>query len=393
MNNTVIEPASRIKNVHEYYFSGKLRQLNEMRQRGLDVINLGIGSPDLPPHENVISALNYNARNPENHGYQSYTGIPALRNAFSAWYKLYFNVDLDPSDEILPLVGSKEGIMHISMAFINEGDEVLIPNPGYPTYEAAARLAGGKVRYYDLTEETAWLPDLARLENEGVDDVKIMWINYPHMPTGRRATTDIFRSLVAFAAAHNILLCNDNPYSFILNEHQVSVFSAEGSMDVALELNSLSKSHNMSGWRIGMVAGNHSYINAILRVKSNMDSGMFQPLQAAAVEALNTSSQWYADVNDVYRKRRLLAEEIMNSLSCSFDSDQAGLFLWGRIPPAYKDSEELSDFLLQKTNVFITPGRIFGSNGDNYIRISLCSKEKVLSEARDRIVKEFETEI
>jgi len=387
MNTPDIQPALRIKNVQEYYFSRKLRQISEMRQKGISVINLGIGSPDLPPSAPVIKALHTNALNPENHGYQSYIGTPALRNAFSTWYKSFFNVDLNPSDEILPLVGSKEGIMHISIAFINEGDEVLIPNPGYPTYEAATKLAGGKVRYYDLTEETNWLPDLKRIESGGLDRVKIMWINYPHMPTGKKATKEIYSRLVSFAYKHSILLCNDNPYSFILNDDPVSVFSAEGSMATALELNSLSKSHNMAGWRIGMVAGNASFINAILRVKSNMDSGMFQPLQAAAAEALNASSQWYNDLNAVYSKRRIIAEEIMNLLSCSFDPEQAGLFLWGRIPSGYKDAEDLTEPLLQKAHVFITPGTIFGSNGDRYIRISLCSAENVMNEARERIKK------
>lgn len=387
MNTPGIEPSIRISEVKEYYFSRKLKQISEMRQNGINVINLGIGSPDLPPSPEVIKALHVNSSNPENHGYQSYIGTPALRNAFSKWYETFFNVRLNPSDEILPLVGSKEGIMHISMAFINEGDEVLIPNPGYPTYEAAARMAGGKVRYYDLTEETDWLPDLEMIETGGLDRVKIMWINYPHMPSGKKATKDLFTCLVAFAHKHNILLCNDNPYSFILNDNPVSIFSADGSRDVALELNSLSKSHNMPGWRIGMVAGNPSFINAILRVKSNMDSGMYQPLQAAAVEALNAPSQWYNNINAVYSKRRLIAEKILDLLSCSFDPEQSGMFLWGRIPSEYKTSEELTEHLLQKSHVFITPGTIFGSNGDRYIRISLCSKEELLIEAGERIRK------
>jgi LL-diaminopimelate aminotransferase len=389
MNKPNIKPSLRIQDVQEYYFSRKLRQISEMRERGLNIINLGIGSPDLPPSGNVIDALYNNALSPNNHGYQSYTGIPALRKAFSAWYKLWFNIELNPSDEILPLVGSKEGIMHISMAFLNNGDEVLIPNPGYPTYEAAAKMAGGIVRYYDLKEETNWLPDLDKLESEGLDNVKLMWINYPNMPTGKKATKEIFSDLVAFAVRHNILICNDNPYSFILNENQISIFSAEGSRDIALELNSLSKSHNMAGWRIGMVAGKSEFISAILRVKSNMDSGMFQPLQAAAVEALNAPAQWYKDVNAIYRKRRLIAEEIMNLLSCSFDPEQAGLFLWGRIPAEYKNAEEMSEPILLKANVFITPGSIFGSNGNNFIRISLCASEEMLEEAKNRIKKEF----
>jgi aspartate/methionine/tyrosine aminotransferase len=387
MKTPGIKPALRISEVEEYYFSRKLREISGMRQKGIDVINLGIGSPDLPPSDAVIDALHINALNPENHGYQSYTGIPALRSAFAKWYKSFFNVDLNPQDEILPLVGSKEGIMHITMAFVNEGDEVLIPNPGYPAYEAATKLAGGVSRHYNLTEENGWLPDLELIESEGLDRVRVMWINYPHMPTGKKATRESFIRLVSFALKHNILLCNDNPYSFILNDDPVSVFSAPGSMTTAIELNSLSKSHNMAGWRIGMVAGNAAFINSILRVKSNMDSGMFQPLQAAAVEALNSSPQWYKELNAVYSRRRMVAEEIMKLLSCSFDPDQSGLFLWGKIPSAFKSSEELTETLLHQSNVFIAPGKIFGSNGDRYIRISLCSKESVLAEARDRIMK------
>ena len=387
MNTPVIKPALRISEVEEYYFSRKLREISEMRQKGIHVINLGIGSPDLPPGDAVTEALHFNALNPDNHGYQSYTGIPALRSAFSKWYKSFFSVDLNPAGEILPLAGSKEGIMHISMAFINDGDEVLIPNPGYPTYAAATKMAGGIVRYYDLTEEADWLPDLEMIEKEGLEKVRIMWINYPHMPTGKKATKEIFSKLVSFALKHNILLCNDNPYSFILNDNPVSVFSAERSMDTALELNSLSKSHNMAGWRIGMVAGKAEFISSILRVKSNMDSGMFQPLQAAAVEALNSTAQWYSDLNVVYARRRTVAEDIMRILSCTFDPDQSGLFLWGRIPSGFKNSEELTENLLRESNVFIAPGSIFGSNGDRYIRISLCSKETVLKEAGDRIRK------
>lgn len=385
MNTPGIKPALRISEVEEYYFSRKLREISEMRQNGSDVINLGIGSPDLPPSDAVIEALHVNALNPENHGYQSYIGTPGLRNAFSRWYKSFFDVDLNPLDEILPLVGSKEGIMHVTMAFVNEGDEVLIPNPGYPAYESAARLAGAIPRYYDLTEETGWLPDLELIESGGLDRVRMMWINYPHMPTGKKATRETFSRLVVFALKHNILLCNDNPYSFILNDDPVSVFSAPGSMNTAIELNSLSKSHNMAGWRIGMVAGNAGFLKSILRVKSNMDSGMFQPLQAAAVEALNSSAQWYRELNVIYTRRRTVAEEIMGLLSCSFAPDQSGLFLWGRIPSEFKNSEELTEKLLHQSNVFIAPGKIFGSNGDRYIRISLCSKETVLTEAKDRI--------
>jgi len=275
--------------------------------------------------------------------------------------------------------------MHISMAFINDGDEVLVPDPGYPAYAAATKLAGGTVRCYDLTEENDWLPDLEGIEKQGVGNVKMMWINYPHMPTGKRATKNDLGKMVAFARKHNILLCNDNPYSFILNNDYLSILSVDGAKDIAIEMNSLSKSHNMAGWRIGMVAGNKEYINAILKVKSNMDSGMFQPLQAAAAEALNAPDEWYDEVNEAYRKRRKVAEEIMKTLACSFDERQSGLFLWGKIPACYHNSEELTEFLLHKANVFITPGFIFGKNGDNYIRISLCATEEVLTNALNRI--------
>ena len=385
MSRSKINPASRLSLVQEYYFSGKLKELAEMRQKGLDVINLGIGSPDLPPSSSVIDTLYKNASNPSNHGYQSYNGIPALRNALARWYKTYFHADLDPSAEILPLIGSKEGIMHISMAFLDPGDEVLIPNPGYPAYEAATKLAGGKVRYYDLTEENGWLPETDMLEKTDLSRVKIMWINYPNMPTGRKASLEIFRNLVAFARKHSILLINDNPYSFILNDSPLSIFSAEGSKEIALELNSLSKSHNMAGWRIGMVGGNPAFINAIMKVKSNMDSGMFQPLQAAAAEALEAPEEWYRQLNEVYLRRRIIAGEIMDALSCTFNRDQAGLFLWGRIPEYCIDAAEMTDALLYNRYVFITPGLIFGSNGNRYIRISLCAPEDVLKAALDRI--------
>ena len=385
MSTPKINPASRISLVQEYYFSGKLKEIAEMRQKGLDVINLGIGSPDLPPSASVIDTLYKNALNPSNHGYQSYNGIPALRNALARWYKTYFYADLDPSSEILPLIGSKEGIMHISMAFLDPGDEVLIPNPGYPAYEAATKLAGGNVRYYDLTEETGWLPDTGNLEAEDLSRVKIMWINYPNMPTGRKASVEIFSNLVAFARRHCILLVNDNPYSFILNDSPLSIFSAEGSKEIALELNSLSKSHNMAGWRIGMAGGNAAFINAIMKVKSNMDSGMFQPLQAAATEALAAPEEWYRQLNEVYLGRRVIAGEIMDALSCTFERDQAGLFLWGKIPSYYNDAAEMTDALLYDRNVFITPGFIFGSNGNRYIRISLCANEDVLKTALDRV--------
>ena len=385
MKEDTIKPAARANLVQEYYFSRKLKQIADMRQQGLNVINLGIGSPDLPPSQPVIDSLHSASANPANHCYQSYNGIPELRNAFSEWYRTWFNVELDPADEILPLIGSKEGIMHISMAFLNPGDEALIPNPGYPTYEAATKLAGGRVRYYDLTEEGGWLPDIERIEAAGVSNVRIMWVNYPHMPTGRKASHEVFRKLISFAEKHRILLVNDNPYSFILNDDYISILAVDGARKVALELNSLSKSHNMAGWRIGMVGGHADYISAIVRIKSNMDSGMFKPLQEAAVTALRSPESWYKDLNNIYRSRRNSAEELMNTLGCSFDQGQSGLFLWGKIPPFRGDGEEFAEQILNDAHVFVTPGTVFGTNGKNYVRISLCATEAIINEANDRI--------
>lgn len=382
----IIKAASRTGLVNEYYFSTKLAEIARMREQGTDVINLGIGSPDMPPSTNVIEELGRNASGIKNHGYQSYRGIPQLRKAFAAWYQKYFRVTLDADTEILPLIGSKEGIMHISMAFLDPGDEVLVPDPGYPAYGAAAKLAGGVVRPYDLTAENGWMPDIEGIEASGVEKVKMMWINYPHMPTGTKASTRLFENLTAFARRHSILLCNDNPYSFILNNDHLSIFSIAGARDVALELNSLSKSHNMAGWRIGMVAGNSAFINDVLKVKSNMDSGMFQPLQAAAAEALAAPDEWYLRLNGIYLRRREKAAAIMNALSCSFDREQSGLFLWGRIPERYEDAIELTEELLHSKHLFITPGSVFGNNGKRYIRISLCATEELLEAALQRVM-------
>jgi LL-diaminopimelate aminotransferase len=383
----IVKPANRTGNVQEYYFSQKLAQIDRMRSEGSDVINLGIGSPDQPPSENTVSALIAEAKKPTSHGYQSYTGIHALRKAFSGWYKKYFHVDLDPDKEILLLMGSKEGIMHISMAFVNPGDEVLVPDPGYPTYSSVTNLVGGIVRKYDLKEEKGWLPDLDSLEKSDLSKVKLMWINYPNMPTGAKASMDMFRELIAFSRKHSILLCNDNPYSFILNNEYKSLLSVDGAKETALELNSLSKSHNMAGWRIGMVAGHSEYIKTILRVKSNMDSGMFLGMQMAAVEALNNPESWYTTVNTVYVRRRKIVEEIMELLHCSFDKSQVGLFVWGRIPESISDCESYVEDILKKSLVFITPGFIFGNNGKRYIRISLCASEKRLTEAKERLIQ------
>jgi LL-diaminopimelate aminotransferase len=381
----IVKPADRTGNVQEYYFSKKLAQIDRMRREGLDVINLGIGSPDQPPSGNTISALIDEANKPSSHGYQNYSGIPSLRKAFSDWYGKYFHVELDPDNEILLLMGSKEGIMHISMAFVNPGDEVLVPDPGYPTYSSVTNLVGGIVRKYDLSEENGWLPDLASLEKTDLSKVKLMWVNYPNMPTGAKGSIDFFEKLVDFCRKHKILLCNDNPYSFILNNKYISLLVVDGAKDVALELNSLSKSHNMAGWRIGMVAGQSDYIKTILKVKSNMDSGMFLAMQKAAVEALNNQESWYGLINSVYSKRRRIVEEIMTLLKCRYDKSQVGLFIWGRIPDEIKDCESWIEDLLMKTLVFITPGFIFGRNGERYIRISLCATEEKLNEARKRL--------
>jgi len=380
-----VKPADRTKSVQEYYFSAKLRQIAMMRQSGIDVINLGIGSPDLPPPPSAVQKIREEAMKPDVHGYQSYNGIPALRNAMAGWYKKYFGVELNPENEILPLIGSKEGIMHITMAFVNPGDEVLVPDPGYPSYSSVTRLAGGTVRYYDLTAKNSWMPDFCKLEDSDLETVKLMWVNYPNMPTGQRGSVILFERLVKFAEKHNILVINDNPYSFILSSNYKSILSAEGSKNVALELNSLSKSHNMAGWRIGLVAGHREYITEILKVKSNMDSGMFLPVQMAAAEALKAGKEWFDELNAVYKQRRTVAEEIMNILGCRFDKRQSGLFLWGEVPDSYGDGEQLADKILEETHVFVTPGFIFGRNGSKYIRISLCSSKEVLVKAKERI--------
>jgi len=382
-----VKPADRTGTVQEYYFSRKLAQIDRMRKEEADIINLGIGSPDQAPSESTIATLISWATRTNTHGYQSYNGVPALRKAFSDWYRKYFSVELDADSEILTLLGSKEGIMHISMAFVNPGDEVLIPDPGYPTYSSVTNLVGGIVRKYDLKEENNWYPDLAALEKTDLSKVKLMWVNYPHMPTGTPASYELFEKLVAFATAHNILLCNDNPYSFILNKDYKSILSVPGAKECTLELNSLSKSQNMAGWRVGMVAGDKGYIREILKVKSNMDSGMFLPVQMAAAEALNNPESWYDTVNEVYERRRKIVESLMDLLKCSYDTAQVGLFLWGRIPDEIESSEDYIENILNKAHVFITPGFIFGENGARYIRISLCATEEKLAEAKERLEK------
>jgi len=393
MDNPLIKAASRTGLVNEYYFSAKLAEIARMRQEGADVINLGIGSPDMAPSPEVTAELARSASLRSNHGYQGYRGIPELRKAFAAWYGKYFRVTLDPASEILPLIGSKEGIMHISMAFIDPGDEVLVPDPGYPAYAAAASLSGGVVRKYDLTEKTGWFPDISAIEASGTEKVKIMWINYPHMPTGAKATPEQFAQLVGFARRNRILLCNDNPYSFILNSDHLSILSVPGARETALELNSLSKSHNMAGWRIGMLAGHRRYIDDVLRVKSNMDSGMFKPLQEAAALALSAPDEWYARLNEVYGRRRRHVEEIMDELGCSYNPSQSGLFLWGKIPGRYDNAEELTEELLHRNHLFVTPGSVFGDNGSGHIRISLCAEEETMKKALLRIRTGTKTEV
>jgi len=381
-----IRPAKRTNSIEEYYFSVKLKEIAGMRAKGIDVINLGIGSPDLSPSTRTIERLKETSRNPGNHGYQSYTGIPELRNAFACWYKEYFKVELNPVNEILPLMGSKEGIMHISMAFVNEGDEVLIPNPGYPTYQSVSSLVGAKIRYYNLDEQNGWFPDFEALEQENLEHVKLMWVNYPNMPTGARASKELFQKLVDFGLKHNILICNDNPYSFILNDEQLSILEVDGAKEITLELNSLSKSQNMAGWRIGMVAGGEEYLREILKVKSNMDSGMFLPLQLAAVEALGNPPEWYAGLNEIYTKRREIVFDLLNVLQCTYEKHQTGMFVWARVPVESGNGEKLSEYILKEANVFLTPGFIFGSQGDQYIRVSLCTKESLLTETKMRII-------
>jgi len=384
-----LQVAKRLQQTEEYYFSKKLREIDEMNKAGAKVINLGIGSPDLPPHPSVISTLHEYAQKPDTHAYQGYKGIPALRKAMADWYQRFYGVSLEPEKEVLPLIGSKEGIMHICMTYLQEGDEALVPNPGYPTYRSAVNLSGATVVDYDLEEKNGWLPDLDALAKRDLSKVKLMWVNYPHMPTGARFNEAFAQKLIAFAQQHNILICHDNPYSFILNKQPQSLLQTPGAREVVLELNSLSKSSNMAGWRVGMLVGKQEWINEVLRFKSNMDSGMFQPLQMAAVKALELGPEWYAELNGIYEGRRQKVFELLELLNCTFDKDQVGLFVWAKIPAGAKDGFALTDAILQQAQVFITPGGIFGSNGNGYIRVSLCKDEKVFDEVLDRIKTKF----
>ena len=380
-----IQPADRLASVSEYYFSRKLKEVARMNAEGQDVISLGIGSPDMPPSEKTISRLCEEARNPNGHGYMPYVGIPELRQGFADWYQKWYGVELNPQTEIQPLIGSKEGILHVTLAFVNPGEQVLVPNPGYPTYTSLSKILGAEVVYYDLKEENGWMPDFEQLEQMDMSRVKLMWTNYPHMPTGTNATPELYERLVRLAKETDIVIVNDKPYSFILNDHPLSILSVPGAKDCCIEFNSMSKAHNMPGWRIGMLASNADFISWVLKVKSNIDSGMFRAMQLAAATALEAESDWYEGNNANYRRRRALAGEIMQALGCTYDEKQVGMFLWGRIPDSYADVEELTERVLHEAKVFITPGFIFGSNGKRFIRISLCCKDERLKEALERI--------
>lgn len=382
-----VAPADRLAGVSEYYFSKKLKEVARMNAEGKDVISLGIGSPDMPPSEETVQTLCNEAQNPDGHGYQPYVGIPELRKSFAAWYQKWYNVELNPATEIQPLIGSKEGILHVTLAFVNPGEQVLVPNPGYPTYTSLSKILGAEIVNYNLKEDTGWMPDFDELEKTDMSRVKLMWTNYPNMPTGANATMEMYERLVDFARRKNIIIVNDNPYSFILNNHPLSILSVPGAKECCIEFNSMSKSHNMPGWRIGMLASNAQFVQWILKVKSNIDSGMFRAMQLAAAKALEADAEWYESNNRNYRNRRHLAGEIMKTLGCSYDENQVGMFLWGKIPDTYTHVEELTERILHEARVFITPGFIFGSNGARYIRISLCCKDAKLAEALERIRK------
>ena len=383
-----ITPADRLSAIKEYYFSRKLAEVAELNAKGMDIVSLGIGGPDRPPHQSVVDTLKEQASRPDTHGYQPTKGIPELRKAYAGFYKRFYGVELNPDTEILPLIGSKEGILHISMAFLNPGDGVLVPNPGYPTYTSGTRIAGGEIFYYDLKEENGWLPDFEAIERMPLEKIKIMWVNYPHMPTGTPATRELYEKLIAFGKKHGILIVHDNPYSFILNPEPMSILEIEGAKETAIEMNSLSKSHNMPGWRMAMLATNAEFAQWILKVKSNVDSGQYLPMMKAAAKALTLEQDWIDEVNKEYAERRKIAEKIMSELGCSFNPKQQGLFLWGRIPESVANVEEFTDKILYEARVFLTPGFIFGSNGDRYIRISLCATQERLEEALRR-VREF----
>jgi len=383
--------SARLSGIGEYYFSKKLREIEELNKAGKRVINLGIGSPDLPPHPDVIKMLQQESAKPNTHAYQGYKGIAPLREAMAAWYRQWYGVTLDPATEVLPLMGSKEGIMHICMTYIDQGDYALIPDPGYPTYQSAVSLAGGIPLTYELTREHDWFPDFNELDQKIADlrkqhkKVKLMWVNYPHMPTGQQASLEVFEMLIRFGKTNGILICHDNPYSFILNDKPLSILSVKGALETALELNSLSKAQNMAGWRVGMMMGSKNIIENVLRFKSNMDSGMFQPIQKAAIVALSLGAEWYDHLNKTYRERRKKAIQLLIQLKCTITDKQAGLFIWAAISDRYQTGYELSDDILSKCKVFITPGGIFGKQGNGYVRVSLCSPVEQFDEAINRI--------
>lgn len=382
----IIRTATRLNELKEYYFSVKLKEVRALQEAGKKVINLGIGSPDLAPSAQTVQALVDTARQENSHGYQPYKGIGPMRKAMASWYESTYGVTLNPETEILPLMGSKEGITHISLAFLDPGDEVLIPELGYPSYKSVSEMVGAVVRTYPLREEEGWQPDWKAMEQEDYRKVKLMWINYPHMPTGAPATKELFEKAVAFAQKHQILLCHDNPYSLILNdEPPISLLSVEGAKEVCLEMNSMSKSHNMAGWRVGWISGAQEYIDAILKVKSNVDSGMFLGLQQAAVKALENPLEWHEAQNQIYRRRRAFAEKIVQALNCRFNPGQVGMFVWAKVPDSLRSVEKLVDYLLYQKHIFLTPGFIFGKKGERYIRISLCTQEEQLEEALERL--------
>ena len=382
----MIQPAERLNNVQEYYFSRKLKEVARMNAEGKDIISLAIGSPDMPPSPETIEKLCEVAHDPDAHGYQPTSGTPELREAMAGYYKRWYGVDIDPRTEIQPLIGSKEGILHITLAFCNPGDKVLVPNPGYPTYTSLSKILGQEIVNYNLREDKGWQPDWEQLEKMDLNGVRLMWTNYPNMPTGGNAMMETYIKLVRFAKKHDIVVVNDNPYSFIINEHPISLLQVPGAKECCIELNSMSKSHNMPGWRVGLCATNATFISWILKIKSNIDSGTFRGLQLAAAQAYHNSDEWHHTANfQTYKRRRDIAEEIMKTMGCTFDTSQVGMFLWGRIPDSYKDCEELTERILHEARVFITPGFIFGSNGNRYVRISLCAKDEKMREALGRI--------
>ena len=386
----MIQAADRLSLVQEYYFSRKLKEVAQLNAAGRDIISLAIGSPDMPPSEQTIEKLCEVAHDPNAHGYQITMGIPELRHAMAGFYKRWYGVDIDGNTEVLPLIGSKEGILHVTLAFVNPGDEVLVPNPGYPTYTSLSKILGAKIVNYNLREDNGWQPDFEELEQMDLSKVKLMWTNYPNMPTGGRAQRETYERLVKFAKDHDIVVVNDNPYSFILSEERLSILQVPGAKDCCIEFNSMSKSHNMPGWRVGMCITNAQFIQWIMKVKSNIDSGTFRGIQLAAAEALNNSEEWHRTYNiDTYARRRQWAEKIMDVLGCTYDKRQVGMFLWGKIPEKYADVEELTERVLHEARVFITPGFIFGSNGARYIRISLCAKEEKIQQALERIKEIF----